>query len=1075
MVGEVLAAEPWSTYAVDPNLRNPPSPGSPGRVPPGSDLALNIGWDRFEKLMLAVSRRMLGLRGIKFRRYGVQGQEQFGIDLAGREPDGRYSVVQCKDYKNFTPGQLRKAVEKFTGGPRPFGAYRLIVATSASTEATQIADELATLQREHPDLELQLWGSEQINECLRYCGDIVAQFWTRETAVDFCTGAPLPGVPAPPPDRQAQAERILVGPLNTEDVTPILREADSELTDAPAVSARLYGDLADRLHEAGYEGHANVLRRKQLGALKAAGHFDDAADLAAELAVAALHRGDRDEPRALAGLLAELASSALASGTERAAVTNDHATIVGFAVRDISHPVTMSQLLATLKSGTVGEPRYRPMLVLLLAEDRLATEPHRLDDLDDLIGAALAQATEPSATAEVPDIAIRLRLLRAEYDSTERQELLRAARRHQLKGRHAALVNAREARRCALEGRAEEALESWRDAVQDGIHAGLAEEAADWLYAIRALNVQYGPWNSEIDDEHRLAQALRATGTSRLLDRVRAPRAQAMAAQVRSKPIEAVLSARRWLTDSVVTGSWADENEALTFLADLYRDNSEPVLAATYYQRAGEPKKVKQLAETVGDALLPLVPFGNEPWWVLRARANLAAAQADLVEDAAVEGLFNEFLDLAARGRAGELTDSRTHALTLQATKSACAFVSRSTVPQAEALLALLAPDVPRGPNQYRHTDDEHAIACVDIALAHPGLAMQALTRLFDLADGRADKALKLLAGGDVLRLVGTPVPGKERPREDGEQGALSENEREVLRGRADRLALKGHYLADVIQAQLSPGQPAVQQRAQAARDRLLQRPEPDPTRTEFGDAIVIDAFMASCLPVEEQQGCLDKLLAVAADRRETASNRQDALVGARNLVIDQVPTVKHTTFRASQPFVLGEQDGSRLDELTGEAHPLSSFRISLGSASLRDQGLALAVASAVTREEHEWVRNQAIGLLRSDEQGVVQAAAVTLNRLPRDVTSDVDANLLAAHASVGVRQLSAVLCMEDPERFRDTAMRLAEDREPRVRRTLAEAAARAVVDSPAAVGELLDRLREDPRHSVRAATRRQA
>ncbi|MFI1865491.1 hypothetical protein [Streptomyces jumonjinensis] len=47
---------------------------------------------------------------------------------------------------------------------------------------------------------------------------------------------------------------------------------------------------------------------------------------------------------------------------------------------------------------------------------------------------------------------------------------------------------------------------------------------------------------AEIDDEHRLAQALRATGPSRrVLDRVRDPREQAMTSLVRKKPIEAVL------------------------------------------------------------------------------------------------------------------------------------------------------------------------------------------------------------------------------------------------------------------------------------------------------------------------------------------------------------------------------------------------------------------------------------------------------------------------------------------------------------------------------------------------------
>ncbi|POX45531.1 hypothetical protein [Streptomyces sp. Ru72] len=181
------------------------------------------------------------------------------------------------------------------------------MATSASTEQTELNDELYPLQREHRDVELDLWGSVQINEHLRYYADIVAQFWTRETATDFCTGSPLPGVPAPPPDRHALAERVLVGPLNTDDVKPILRDADSKRADAPAESAALYGKLATRLHEAGYRGHATVLRRKQLEALEAAELFDDGADLAAELAAAALHRGDSHQAQFLSHVLDELA------------------------------------------------------------------------------------------------------------------------------------------------------------------------------------------------------------------------------------------------------------------------------------------------------------------------------------------------------------------------------------------------------------------------------------------------------------------------------------------------------------------------------------------------------------------------------------------------------------------------------------------------------------------------------------------------------------------------------------------------------------------------------------------------
>jgi hypothetical protein len=73
--------DPWVSCALDHNLRTPPSPGTPGNVPPGEDLALNIGWDRFEKLVLAIGQRVLGLRGVKFRRYGVEGQAQHGLTL----------------------------------------------------------------------------------------------------------------------------------------------------------------------------------------------------------------------------------------------------------------------------------------------------------------------------------------------------------------------------------------------------------------------------------------------------------------------------------------------------------------------------------------------------------------------------------------------------------------------------------------------------------------------------------------------------------------------------------------------------------------------------------------------------------------------------------------------------------------------------------------------------------------------------------------------------------------------------------------------------------------------------------
>src|ERR1035437_1046012 len=212
----VLGEQAWRSISSDPVLSRPPTSGSPGNVPAGDDLRLDIGWDRFEQLLVSVAHNVLGLNTIRFRRYGVSGQAQHGIDLAGRGPDRQYTGVQCKEHDTFSPADLSAAVKKFTEGKRPFGAKHLIVAVSTVARTTQLEDELGALQDAHQDLHIELWGAEQINDVLRDRGDIVSRFWTRETTATFCTGAPLPGVAAAPPNWVRVADQILLSPLGVD-------------------------------------------------------------------------------------------------------------------------------------------------------------------------------------------------------------------------------------------------------------------------------------------------------------------------------------------------------------------------------------------------------------------------------------------------------------------------------------------------------------------------------------------------------------------------------------------------------------------------------------------------------------------------------------------------------------------------------------------------------------------------------------------------------------------------------------------------------------------------------------------
>ncbi|MFI8372036.1 hypothetical protein [Streptomyces sp. NPDC085466] len=1064
----------WQSLLDDQELRLPPPGGIPGTRPPGADLDLSIGWDQFEKLVLAVADRVLAIRGIKFRRYGVQGQGQHGIDLAGRDPDGTYVVVQCKDYKTFTVGHLRAAVDKFATGDRPFGARHLIIATSAGTERTQLADELDRLQKSHQDLELDLWGAEQINDHLRFQADVVARFWTRETAEVFYTGAPLTGVPAPLPDRQELADRILLGPLTTSEVRPILRVAQDEYATAPEQSAQKYGDIATRMEEAGFRGHATVLRERQPEALQAAEARDQAAELAARLAAEALHASDRHEPRRLSKLLDELARKAEEAELQQAPQIRRHAQIIRAAVEAVLHPLgTSYDTLANVLYAKPDHPAaYRPVLFLLSAERRYALGHDLPADHRVLIDRAVHEAYEQRRDDHDDDTLVRLRLMRAEYDDAERRTLLRAARNQTVPRRHAALIKAREARRNCLEGRGEEAVDTWREAVADAIHAGLTNEAADWLYAIRMANVLFGPLTPEIEEEHRLAQALRATAGSstRLLNRARDPREQAMSALVHKKLPEAVLSAQCWLTDSVVAGRWAHEAEATELLAELYADNEEASRATPYYEQAGKRKQLTALAAN-REQLLPVGPLNEGPWWTLETRAALVAAQADLIPDDEATTLLADLTALASRGLAGELTESRTRSLTTQAVKSACALASRGTREQATTLLTLLEPEVARRPGGHKPADDEHAKACVSIAAAHPELAAAALDRLFDLAGQGVLKAANLMLDDTVRHLLGTTSDQHAQPHRFTKPSPLTQEQRDSLRARAAELARKKHYLTDVVLAALDPEHPDVRSAAGQARDRILQRAEPDPRHTSIGTRLVEDSYLVSLLDDTAKQECLTKVLEVAADPRETALTRQDALIAARNLAIAAPSTVKHTTFRNSQPFVLGERDGSHLDgQVTGRAHPLSAFRLNAGSASLRGYGLHLAATTATTPEEEQWVRTQARNLLHNDDDTLVQAAAVALSAMQRDTARDIDLNLLATHRHASVRRASAVLAVRDLARHHELAMRLTRDSDRGVRRTLAEALVYATAQPPELLNVLLGTLQKDVRHSVRTA-----
>ncbi len=1060
----------WSISKEDP-IWQPPSPGMHATQSSGQDLDLHMGWDRFEKLVLAVAKGKIGASTVEYRRYGTQGQTQHGIDIACREPDGRYSVVQCKEYQNFTPGDLRKAVETFDAGDLKFKGevHQFIVAVSCSTQATQIADELHDLQEEYPDFQIDLWGSEQLNDELRQRPHIVTRFWSLQTAEWFCPDAPPAAEPLPNPDRLTQAHRVLAGPLKTDDVAPRLAAADQNMTSAPSEAATVYEELATELDTAGFRAHAQVLRRKQLQALIAAGAAEEATALACHLAAVSIHNADPEQAQSDEVWLAKHAGVGLGTllpGPSAATATpkmKHHATLIDTATSSYLDPFgDLSALRAELTNTQIGcdSVPEQPLLVLLLAELMLIDEADQLETVDDLLQNAIDQATRTQLSDVPNDVVLRLRLIRAEYDQDERAALIQSAGRHQLTDlEHAALVHARAARWYTLSGNPDQALDHWYHAINDGIHAHLTNDAAQWMASIQRLKIAYGV---RIEQEHLLVQALRDSHGKRLLHRYRDLRDHALTMHAAGKPNRAVPSARRWLADSIVTGRWSDERQALEFLGDVYRSATEPDRAARYYQRAGATTKLSDLIREVGDHRLPCEPLDGAPSWELQARFQTLARQADLIDDATAQQLLKRTTELTHRRLADGLRDK----LTASIVTAACALAARGTIDQAQAILDLMAGDVPRGPNASRPSDKAHTRACTEIIKAHPSLTTQAMSRLIDLAAGKVNEAFTALGAAGIVGVLRGETNAQPQGTAHVDSIPVTSEDRAMLKGRIEELIPKSPNAVRLLQ-KIEPHSPLLRPAAEATLTHIHQQAEPNPP----ANAVVTtteDVLLIRALSEDKQQSCLKTLLFIADRPHEPAEQRRAALIGASHLIDLQPSETRAEAFEQSRNYVQGETGDSAVDaQLTGLPASWDPAQVDEDTPSLRGAGLKLAFAAADTDEQYTWIRDQAVALLSSSDTSDIKTAAHVLHSLPSGITDGLDPRLLSNHRHAPVRQLAATLSTRNLDAYEGTATRLAHDPALGVRRELAQSLTHA--DSPTeAVERLRQILQHDARHTVR-------
>jgi hypothetical protein len=984
-----------------------------------------MGWESFERLVLAMARILHGAYDV--RRYGRPGQAQHGLDVVAFFADRAPSVYQAKRWQAFAARDLEEAVELYTGGRRPFAADRIVVAVATEAPDRETIEKLAELRAKHTDMEIELWDRQAISDRLRNQPPLVTTFFGPATAAAFCTSSPPPVMPASA--SSVAADAILRGPVAHLGLADDLRRAEEAVEQRPDEAARLLARVADHLEVSGFVPHAAPVRQLQAKALRAAGRRAEEASIRIDLGWQQLEAGDTFWAERQVREIAEWGDEA---SDDVVRSTNALSAAVGLR-RD--YAVTLDHLADALDALTDLDP-HRVDAALVLAEEAVAARRPELvraraDLLRDLAG-AMPQNDHGHL------IAARLRMCVA--DSCGGWDELAATARDTYPPAVTALVLARSARHLALVPQPQPSVARWRDAVERACVEGLNDDAADWLYALRAVRLHNGMIGDDINDLHRHAQALRATGSGTLLPEPYRARERGLAYLRGQKWPDALEAIYRYLWRSTVGADWSGEIEGHELLGDLLARTGRAGQAIRHYVIAGQSKKLETLADTLPDkpVRLPIELITARPWE--RAAAfSFAAACADLIVDEdAREWCTAAFREIVDRPQPAPMFAPNPW---LAAFKAFGRLVLVSTEEQARRFLELGRELLPRQPNTYRFTDEHHVHALIGIALAHPGLRAEAVDQLLQaLLLGQRMAELTLRNGHDMLRddPARTLAAVGQAAAEGSQYAALA------------LVAAEG----DTTQAV-----PLARQRLELAVAPRVHKPGIQ----TFGTGLSQTAGLTTVLPEEDRVRFARGMIDFANDQQETAHNRYEALMGLKGIARYLPDDVRGELFEQVLPFAQGQYEAAEGEALfPGADDPLQRFRFSLGDRSLAPAGLTAAAALARTPAQYATIQRTAVTQLRDDSDQTVHPIAVALASLPPEqVTLPVE--LLAGHPSPWVRALAAVIWAQRPDQSEEIGVRLAQDPSRHVRGSLAESLGDD--DRHAKVRAVLG---GDPRRSVR-------
>ncbi|MBQ0868291.1 HNH endonuclease signature motif containing protein [Streptomyces sp. RK75] len=822
------------------------------------------------------------------------------------------------------------------------------------------------------------------------------------------------------------SDAVLRGPVASLGQAERLQQANDRFDEKPLEAAVLFDEVAIQLEATPFAHHAAIIRSRQCAALESGKSFSEAAKMRIDLGWQNYFSGDAF---AVAQQISKVGKyeDSLPDSVLRAVNGLGYA-----AAYEYERHVTLEDL-ADAFDEMEDTDQGALYVAMALAEESIAW---RRQDLIRSRTPILSSMVK-KASGDESGLTVRARILMCLADANDDWDDLAKGARFTYPPAVTSWIAARHARYLSLTGKPERAMERWQDAVDGAVSARLNDSAADWLYGLRATRVQYWKMDGDIDDLHRLAQSLRASGNGSVLPEPYPLEGRALSRMLDQKWPDALQYLHQHLRHAVVTASWSAELTVHERFGDLLEATKKWQEAPIHYIRSGVSKKLIKLAKVWPDQPLVLEPPGGEsPHWE-RIAAYKFAASAGKAFPKEIARAWSECActEISTEHEGHPQTSSWLPAFTaFSATADEASFESSAK------FLDLTADSLRREPGTHRRTDEALIDAILKIYASHEALR---------------DRVVEMLC--DAILLCNEVA---EQAVYDG-QVILRENPRRVERRLSEAAYSENSYAAlalIVADCDVTPALGVARKKLEQYIQPLNIRPGVSTMRVGEENA----ALLVRILDESDRQAFTDSMIARALEVQDIEANRASAM-GA---IAITGPSLSEAARSAAFDLMIdfAQEPTESTASMSHGDDPFSRFRFTVGEFPLDAIAIRAAGKLAHTSEHYAEVQRVAVPLLSSMSSSTCSSIARMLRDLPEgELTIDVE--MLANHQSPWLRCVAAMAWTRDPQKWPGLGERLCADKDPGVRLMLAKG-----LRGRTGYESVLDVLRNDYRRDIQRA-----